>query len=160
MRRRVLLLGAAFVAGISIGTLGSHLAYPRQAEAFTLTELYKTTLEGPGNREAIMFRLEFGPGGRAGSHDHPVGELLYVIEGSAILDVDGTTRILKAGDSVALQANQVHSFKNDSQTQPVKMLVVVLNGRSQPGGVTVDQPVAQQVETGTALGGQSGAAPK
>lgn len=86
-----------------------------QAPGFKRTQLQKTDLSAPG-REAVMGKAELPPGASSGRHSHPGEELGYVLEGTVqlVLDGDGGTRTLKAGDSFVIPAGQVHNAINSS----------------------------------------------
>ncbi len=60
---------------------------------------------GPLNALAVRFEA----GARTDWHWHPEGQVLYVTEGSGIVqDDDGTTVEIAAGDTVHTPPNQVH----------------------------------------------------
>ena len=58
----------------------------------------------PG-REAVIARVEVGAGAKAGRHTHPGDEISYIMEGEALLLVDGQPpRRVKAGESFVVPA--------------------------------------------------------
>jgi quercetin dioxygenase-like cupin family protein len=83
-----------------------------QQAAFTRTVLQKIDLTAPG-REAVQVRAEFPPGAVAGRHTHPGEELIYVIDGTLVLEVEGRGPVtLKAGDVASVPAATVHDGRN------------------------------------------------
>ena len=70
-------------------------------------------------------RVDYEPGGLTrGTHRHPAGAYVYVIEGSVIFGLDdGEPVVLKAGDSFYEPAGAVHSVsRNASQELPASLI--------------------------------------
>jgi quercetin dioxygenase-like cupin family protein len=102
---------ACIIAAAAIGGLGAQTLSAQQP-AFTRTVLQKIDVSGPG-REAVQVRAEFAPGAAAGRHTHPGEELLYILEGTLVLEVEGKPPVtLKAGDYASVPAGTVHDGKN------------------------------------------------
>ncbi len=67
---------------------------------------------GGGEREVVMGLAEIPAGGAAGRHSHPGPETGYVLEGVALMEVDGEApRVLKAGDSYFIPAGRIHDAR-------------------------------------------------
>ena len=64
----------------------------------------------------------FAPGAAIGHHSHNCLESVVVIEGTAIVDIDGTEYPLETYDTTFVPANIVHRFRNASDTAPMKIL--------------------------------------
>lgn len=65
----------------------------------------------PGHR-LIVTDLKLGPDAEGASHAHPWEEYLYIIEGSAILALEGQEpRVLVAGEKAVIPARAVHTPK-------------------------------------------------
>ena len=80
-----------------------------------------------------MYRAELVPGGVVGRHYHPGPELVYVLEGTLILEPDGQPPVtLKAGESSHMPATHIHNAKNASATEPVKVMVFLVGEKGQP----------------------------
>ena len=76
------------------------------------TDLQRHDLSAPG-REAIQVRVDFAPGAAFGKHTHPGEEIIYVLEGSLVYEVEGKPPVtLKAGDVLFIPAGTVHAAKN------------------------------------------------
>jgi quercetin dioxygenase-like cupin family protein len=132
MKRIAGMLVLTLAVGIALGVIGNQTLIAQQAPV-ARTILQQKDLEGATGREVIMYRAELVPGGTAGRHYHPGPELLYVLEGTLILEHDGQQPVtLKAGESVHVPAKHIHNAKNDSNTAPTKVLVFLVGEKGQP----------------------------
>jgi quercetin dioxygenase-like cupin family protein len=132
MKRPVALLTVAVVVGLAVGMLGNQLLLAQQAP-ITRTILQQKDLEGAAGREVVMYRADVAPGGVAGRHYHPGPELIYVLEGSLILEPDGhAPATLKAGESSHIPAKQIHNARNGSAGEPAKVLVFLVGEKGRP----------------------------
>lgn len=78
----------------------------------------------PAGRVNAM-RVDYAPGGfTAGTHRHPAGAYVYVMEGSVEFGIDnGEPFVLKAGESYFEPPGALHSVsRNASQTLPASLL--------------------------------------
>jgi quercetin dioxygenase-like cupin family protein len=81
----------------------------------------KYLIRGPSIEWGVI-RLK--PGQNLDGHYHEqVEETFWLLEGSAILSVDGEPHHLVAGDAVRLEAKRRHSISNESD-QPMKMAFI------------------------------------
>ncbi|WP_258064822.1 cupin domain-containing protein [Pseudoclavibacter sp. AY1H1] len=64
----------------------------------------------------------FDPGAQIGHHTHNVAESVIVIEGRAIVDIDGERSELNTFDTTFVPANIPHHFENISATEPMRIL--------------------------------------
>lgn len=64
----------------------------------------------------------FGPGAAIGHHTHNVVESVMVIEGRAVVDIDGERTELRTFDTTLVPANVPHHFENASDTEPMRIL--------------------------------------
>ena len=94
----VLLLGAVAAAGA-------------QQAGFTRSVLQQVDLSIPG-REAITARAEFQPGGSVGRHTHFGEEIGYVASGAVTVEIDGVTKVVKAGEAFIIPAGRPHNATN------------------------------------------------
>ena len=77
-------------------------------------------------KEWKVVTIELSPGTVDSRHFHPGAELVYVLEGAGLLEVDGKPSVaLNPGVVTTLQPKQDHVLKNASQTRPLKVLVVL-----------------------------------
>ena len=137
MKRILLLLGLILAVEIVIGGVGTGVLNAQQ-EGVRRTELLKADLAIMGGKEANLVLVEFEPGATIAKHFHPGDELVYILEGSVIVEVEGEAAIaLKAGDTFHQPPKQVHSGQNASTTDPVKLLVIWIVEKGQPLTVPV-----------------------
>ena len=131
MNRTVRTLTIALAVGIGVGMLGNQVLIAQQAPV-TRTILQQKDLDGVAGKEVIMYRADVGPAGVAGRHHHPGPELLYVLEGSLILEPEGQPPVtLKAGESSHLPARHIHNVRNASTTGPAKVIVFMVGEKGQ-----------------------------
>lgn len=112
---------AAFaVAGAAIAQQGGIKRTPLQK------------IEFPDGYHTVTGLVEVPPGGSAGRHTHPGIETGYLLEGEAILVIDGQPdRHLKAGDSYQIPAFVVHDARVHGD-KPVKALGVYVVDKTRP----------------------------
>lgn len=102
-----------------------------QASGLSRQLVGKADVSVPG-REAVVARVEVPPGAKAGRHTHPGDEISYIIEGEAMLLVDGQPpRKVKAGESFVIPAGVVHDAYNDSNA-PIKLVGVYVVEKGKP----------------------------
>ncbi|MGH7251606.1 MAG: cupin domain-containing protein, partial [Nitrospiraceae bacterium] len=90
-----------------------------------VTTLVKTEVAGVEGVEWNVLTVELAPGAVDTRHFRPGVELVYVLEGAGVLGVDGQPPVaLNTGVVATLHSKQPHVFKNTSQTQTLKVLVV------------------------------------
>jgi quercetin dioxygenase-like cupin family protein len=103
------------VMAMAVVIVASGLAlYAAQAQQTGVkrTDLQRHDLSIPG-REAIQVRVDIAPGAMAPRHTHPGEEIIYVLEGSLVYEVEGRSPVtLKAGDVLFVPAGTIHSAKN------------------------------------------------
>jgi quercetin dioxygenase-like cupin family protein len=132
MRRMVLGVAVILALGSAMGTIGTQILSAQPAPV-TRTMLQQKDLEGAEGRELMMYRADFIPDGVLGRHFHPGPELLYVLEGTLILEQDGHPPVtLKVGDTAYLPHKHIHKARNPSPTAPVKVLVFLVGDKGQP----------------------------
>lgn len=64
----------------------------------------------------------FDPGVSIPFHSHNCQESVMLLEGEAILDIDGAALTLSLLDATFIPADVPHRFRNGSPTQPMKIL--------------------------------------
>ena len=69
-------------------------------------------------------RVDYEPGGYSGTHRHPAGAYVYVMEGSVLFGIDNHDPVLlKAGDSFYEPPGALHSIsRNASEEQPASLI--------------------------------------
>ena len=117
--------------------------------AMVLGSFVITDAAGAEGREWKVVTVELAPGMSAARHFHPGAELVYVLEGAGLLEVDGKPSVaLNPGAVTTLQPMRGHVLKNASQTWPLKVLVVL---RLPNGDVRRQQGSEQNHSTYTGL---------
>lgn len=75
-----------------------------------------------GTSSFITGYTSFAGGAEIPFHSHNVQESVVLMEGRAILDIDGLEYELKAHDVTFIPPNVPHRFRNVSRTEPMKIL--------------------------------------
>jgi quercetin dioxygenase-like cupin family protein len=124
IRRELLYLGgiAAALPAMSKIAWGQAQAGPK------LTQILRKDLENQDQvvQETVVSVVDFGPGTAAPWHMHPgAQELLHVIEGSLVVEIEGgETTLLKTGEAAIIHADIVHLARNENTGASAKALVV------------------------------------
>ena len=122
MKRIHLLLGVVLAVGVALGVLGSRML-SAQEPLKTGTVLQRTELTSAKGMEAILVLRNLPPAGESGKHTQSGNEIVYILEGAVILEVQGKPPVtLKAGEAFYTVAGEVHNVKNASAKAPGKAL--------------------------------------
>jgi quercetin dioxygenase-like cupin family protein len=122
MKRIYLLLGITLAAGAVLGLLGSRMLRA-QEPLKSGTVLQRTELKDAKGTEAILVLRDVPAGGESGKHTQSGNEIVYILEGSVILEVQGKPpATLKSGEAFQTVAGEVHNVKNASASAPAKAL--------------------------------------
>ena len=117
----------------------SLIAGPLMAQEPKVTSLMSKDLtENPG-KELLMITVEHAPGGSSPIHRHNAHAMVYVLEGSVVMQVKGGKEVtLKPGQSFYEGPNDIHIVdRNASKTQPAKFLVFLIKDKGAPALVPV-----------------------
>ena len=122
MKRIYLLLGITLAVGVLLGLFGSRMLSAQEALK-SGTVLQRTELVKAKGTEAILVLREVPPGGESGKHTQSGNEIVYILEGSVTLEVQGKPpATIKTGEAFTTVAGEVHNVKNASATAPAKAL--------------------------------------
>ncbi|HEX7232796.1 MAG TPA: cupin domain-containing protein [Candidatus Binatia bacterium] len=124
---------------ISLVILSSLIAGAAMAQEAKVTSLMSKDLpENPG-KEMLMITVEHAPGGSSPVHRHNAHAMVYVLEGSVVMQVKGGKEVtLKPGQTFYEGPEDVHIVdRNASKTQPAKFLVVLIKDKGAPALVPV-----------------------
>jgi len=107
-------------------------------EANVKSLMSKDLPENPG-KEMLMITVEHAPGGSSPIHRHNAHAMVYVLEGSVVMQVKGGKEVtLAPGQTFYEGPNDVHVVdRNASKTQPAKFLVVLIKDKGAPALVPV-----------------------
>jgi quercetin dioxygenase-like cupin family protein len=111
-------------------------AMAQQAQVTSL--MSKDLPENPG-REVLMITVEHAPGGSSPIHRHNAHALVYVLEGSVVMQVKGGEQVtLTPGQTFYEGPDDVHVVdRNASSTTPAKFLVFLIKDKGAPALVPV-----------------------
>ena len=100
--------------------------------------MLKDLAEYPG-KEILMITVEHVPGGSSAIHRHNAQALVYVLEGSVVMQLKGGNQVtLTPGQSFYEGPNDVHLVdRNASSTKPAKFLVFLIKNKGAPALVPV-----------------------
>jgi quercetin dioxygenase-like cupin family protein len=94
--------------------------------------------ENPG-KELLMITVEHAPGGSSPVHRHNAHAMVYLLEGSVVMQVKGGKEVsLTPGQTFYEGPNDIHIVdRNASKTQPAKFLVFLIKDKGAPALVPV-----------------------
>ena len=115
---------------LSLSLLTGALAAP---EAKVTPLLSKDLWNGPG-REVAMITVDYPPGSVDPIHTHNAQALVYVLEGTIVMQVKGGPLVtLKPGDTFYEGPDDVHIVgRNASKTAPAKFVVFFVKEKGAP----------------------------
>jgi len=138
MKRTLGVMALTLVVAIAAATMTAWALSAQQQAEIRRTELLRTDLPDVEGKQAVVFMAEIPPGVVTGKHRHPGSEVIYVLEGSYVVEVDGTGAIpLKAGDSRHAPPGEVHATKSLGGPRPTKVLVFLITEKGQPLAIPV-----------------------
>ena len=108
------------------GTLG--------AQGPKITSLLSRDLAGTPGKELSMITVEYAPGASDPAHTHHAQVMVYVLEGSVVMQVKGKSPItLMPGQTFYEEPDDVHAVaRNASQTASAKFLVFFVKDKGAP----------------------------
>ena len=110
------------------------------AEQPKVTSLMSKDLaENPG-REILMITVEHAPGGSSAIHRHNAHAVVYVLEGSVVMQVKGGKEVtLTPGQTFYEGPDDIHLVdRNASRTKPAKFVVFIIKDKGAPALVPVE----------------------
>jgi quercetin dioxygenase-like cupin family protein len=127
------LLTLFLVCGLSL------VCSPLFGQEAKVTSLMSKPVEGNPGKELLMIMVEYPPGASDPVHRHNAQALLYVLEGSVVMGVNGEQPVtLAAGQTFYEGPNDIHTVgRNASKTMPAKFLVILLKDKGAPVVVPV-----------------------
>ncbi len=129
MKRTSLALFAAAVAFSFVGAQGAAAHEIKPA----VTKLLNTPLAGIAGKEANVVLFAVGPGWTIGKHSHPGHIIVYMLEGSIKIEVEGEpTQILSPGDLLYELPGPRMVANNVSSTEGARFLVFQVGGIGEP----------------------------
>ena len=100
----------------------------------TVRLLMSKDLTGDPHKELSMISIEYPPGNIDPVHTHHAQALVYVLEGSIVMQVRGAAPVtLAPGQTFYEGPDDVHIVgRNASQTEPAKFLVFLVKDKGAP----------------------------
>jgi quercetin dioxygenase-like cupin family protein len=100
----------------------------------TVRSLLSKDLVGVPGKEITMITVEYPPGGVDPVHTHDAQAMVYVLEGSIVMQVKGGAPVtLKPGETFYEGPDDVHIVgRNASRTAPARFLVVLVKDKGAP----------------------------
>jgi quercetin dioxygenase-like cupin family protein len=116
----------AFLLSLAGGTL--------VAQNDPVRSLLSKDLAGVPGREVTMVTVDYPPGGSTPAHTHHAQALLYVLEGSIVMQVEGKAPVtLTPGQTWYEGPDDVHVVsRNASDSAPAKYLVFMVKDKDAP----------------------------
>ena len=107
-------------------------------EAKVTSLMSKDLAENPG-KELLMITVEHAPGGSSPIHRHNAHAMVYVLEGSVVMQVKGGKQVtLTPGQTFYEGPDDVHIVdRNASKTERAKFLVFLIKDKGAPALVPV-----------------------
>ena len=108
---------------------GTAMAQPPKVTSL----MSKDLPESPG-KEVLIITVEHAPGGSSPSHRHDAHAVVYVLEGSVVMQLKGGQQVtLTEGQTFYEGPNDVHVVdRNASSTKPAKFLVFIIKAKGAP----------------------------
>jgi quercetin dioxygenase-like cupin family protein len=104
------------------------------AQQPTVMSLMSKDLPETPGREVLMITVEHAPGGSSPSHRHNAHAIVYVLEGSVVMQLKGGSQVtLTEGQTFYEGPDDVHVVdRNASSTKPAKFLVFIIKAKGAP----------------------------
>ena len=124
------------VAPILLGLITIGTAMAQQPK---VTPLMSKDLPDIPGKEMLMIIVEHAPGGSSPIHRHNAHAMVYVLEGSVVMQVKGGKQVtLTPGQTFYEGPDDIHVVdRNASSTKPAKFLVVLIKDKGAPALVPV-----------------------
>jgi quercetin dioxygenase-like cupin family protein len=99
-----------------------------------VTSLLSKDLPDFPGKEMSMITVEYPPGGSDPVHRHNAHGMIYVLEGTIVMQVKGGKEVtLKPGQTFYEGPDDIHTVgRNASKTKPAKFLVVFIKEKGAP----------------------------
>ncbi len=104
-----------------------------------VTSLMSKDLKDFPGKDGLMITVEHAPGGSSPIHRHNAHAMVYVLEGSVVMQLKGGKQVtLTPGQTFYEGPDDVHVVdRNASKTKPAKFLVFLIKDKGAPALVPV-----------------------
>jgi len=98
------------------------------AQESSVKALFQTDVADVSNQEILVLEVVYPPGAESASHRHNAHTIVYVLEGTVKMQVEGAeAKTLGPGEVFYETPDDVHTVSsNASDTEPAKILVFFL----------------------------------
>lgn len=112
------------------------------AQDATVTPLVSKDLSHAPGKEITMITVEYAPGGKDPVHTHHAQALVYVLEGTIVMQVKGGQPVtLTPGQTFYEGPDDVHIVgRNASKTAPARFVVFLVKDKGAPILVPTETP--------------------
>ncbi|MFS8113336.1 cupin domain-containing protein [Rhizobium jaguaris] len=118
---------AAIVGAIFASASASAETAQSFPQSISRTDLQRHDLSIAGH-ETIQSRVDFAPGAVAPKHKHPGEEIVYVLKGTLVYELDGQPPVtLNVGDVLFIPARTAHSVRNLADGTSSELATYVVN---------------------------------
>jgi quercetin dioxygenase-like cupin family protein len=110
------------------------VAIPALAQTSTVNSLFQTDVDDVSNQEIVVLEVSYPPGVKSASHRHNAHTIVYVLEGTVVMQVaGGEKKTLSVGKVFYETPDDIHSVSmNASDTEPARILVFFLKEKGAP----------------------------
>lgn len=117
------------------------VSVPLTAQEPTVTPVMTKELADVPGKEIVVITVDYAPGGEDIVHRHNADAIVYVLEGSVIEQVKGgKPDTLTTGETFFEGPDDIHIVgRNASNTQPAKILAILVKKKGAPALVPVKQ---------------------
>ena len=115
-------------------------AAPAAAQGAIAKGLFQADVADATSQEIVVVEVEYPPGVASASHRHNAHTVVYVLEGSVVMQVEGGERkTLSVGDVFYETPDDIHTVSmNASETEPARILVFFLKKKGAPASEPAD----------------------
>ena len=118
---------------VALALLGLITSAAMAQEAKVTSLMSKDLPDIPG-KEMLMIIVEHAPGGSNPAHRHNAHAMVYVLEGSVVMQIKGGKQVtLTPGQTFYEGPDDIHVVdRNASSTKPAKFVVVLIKDKGAP----------------------------
>ena len=130
---------------ILAGVLSGEREVNAQTNGNPVSTFLQNQPSGMNGKEWKVTTITLSPGAVDARSVRPGTGLVYVLEGGGILQLDGTASLaLHPGVAATLNPEKAHVLKNTSETQTLRILIVVHADTATQGEKVAKKPSARQ----------------
>lgn len=127
------------LAGVIAAAVNAAQVANAQEQQTESRELLRVDLIGVEGKEVTVSLIEIPPGAASGKHIHPGQLIVYVLEGAAIVDIEGRPPVTVVAGEVSYETpDQVMTVTNASATEPLRGLAINIGDKGQPRTIPLE----------------------